>query len=255
MAEGPAFYPVGSKIRAVVRLSIGMILPIFALAGCFYMPSAIPVVTLPVGIPTTPELHFITNPPTSTPSITGTLPTVTRSVTPGLLTASNTPIMGSSGSPSILTRTPAGTPTPTRTPTPSAAAVHVDLLIRTCDTGLDIAHGMGEVTNAYLTVQNLGSKPASDLVLLLSSPDEDRSHPDKQYQLKELPVASEVSVKLTVDTQNGVDSSVIGVVTVSGVEAARAETRDCKQRIPERPVIQRLGKLGEVRPILPNVTP
>jgi hypothetical protein len=59
---------------------------------------------------------------------------------------------------------------------------------------------MGEVTNAYVTVKNTGTVDLPNTCALLRAIDEDRVHPDKQKCVVNLPVQSQVTLKLTVDS-------------------------------------------------------
>ena len=77
-------------------------------------------------------------------------------------------------------------------------SVAVDIL--GCNTSLDITHGMGEVTNAYVTVKNTGTVDLPNTCALLRAIDEDREHPDKKVCVANLPVQNQVTLKLTVDS-------------------------------------------------------
>jgi hypothetical protein len=106
------------------------------------------------------------------------------------------------------TETPSPTPTntpipPTETPTPtftSTAVQSVAVDILGCNTSIDITHGMGEVTNAYVTVKNTGTVDFPNTCALLRAIDEDRVHPDKKKCVDNLPVQNQVTLKLTVDS-------------------------------------------------------
>lgn len=69
-----------------------------------------------------------------------------------------------------------------------------------CETGLDLSHGMGEVTNAYVVLTNTGNSDAHRLCATLTGLDEGRPHPDKTECLAGLPAGYEVTLKLTIDT-------------------------------------------------------
>jgi hypothetical protein len=77
-------------------------------------------------------------------------------------------------------------------------SVAVDIL--GCNTSLDITHGMGEVTNAYVTVKNTGTVDLPNSCALLRAIDEDREHPDKKVCVTNLPALYQVTLKLTVDS-------------------------------------------------------
>ena len=143
--------------------------------------------------------------------------------TPGIVTA--TPIIllpptfptivTESPTPDVIINTPI-TPTPANTETPSLTftlapitpsdtatfsplqSVAVDIL--GCNTSIDITHGMGEVTNAYVTVKNTGTVDLPNTCSLLRAIDEGREHPDKKVCVANLPVQNQVTFKLTVDS-------------------------------------------------------
>jgi hypothetical protein len=112
----------------------------------------------------------------------------------------------------FLTETPTLTPTsatetPSLTFTPAPIqSVQVDIL--GCNTSIDITHGMGEVTNAYVTVKNSGNVDLPNACALLRAVDEDREHPDKKGCVSNLPVAHQVTLKLTVDSAYQVDTAI-----------------------------------------------
>ena len=102
---------------------------------------------------------------------------------------------------SVLTSTPLPVSfTPTFTATPFTA---VNAIILSCNTSLDISHGMGEVTNAYVTIQNTGNTDLIDICATLNALDEGRAHPDKTKCVASLPAGYQVTEKLTVDLTLG----------------------------------------------------
>jgi len=127
---------------------------------------------------------------TATPIIL-TLP-LTTTITPGALTVTLTNTETSS--PTI-----AVTLSPTNTPTPvPVQSVAVDIL--GCNTSIDIIHGMGEVTNAFIMLKNTGNVNIPNACALLRAGDEDRTHPDKKGCVPNLPIQNQVTLKLTVDS-------------------------------------------------------
>lgn len=145
------------------------------------------------------------NPPTpirvstSTPAIYSPTPLIlgatSSSVTPDPEATSTllpTTTMGSA--------TPTLTPNESHTPTSLVNGPGLQIIILGCDTGLDISHGMGEVTNAYVTLKNIGNVELTNLVITLYALDEGREHPDKVQEVTSLPTHYEVSLKLTVDS-------------------------------------------------------
>ncbi len=190
--------------------------------------------------------------PTRTPGIVSptpiiVIPTWTSTVlptdTPGIIVL--TPV--SPTVPPTETFTP--TPTDTITPTPSPVVVQsvaVDIL--GCNTSIDITHGMGEVTNAYVTVKNTGTVDLPNTCSLLRAIDEDREHPDKKKCVDNLPAQNQVTFKLTVDSQYQVGTIIQVDTTSNDVILLRLDKQSCKD-------IGLLGgapsDVGVVKPIQP----
>lgn len=160
-------------------------------------------------IPYPPPTFF----PTSTPLIYSPTPVILAP--PITATYASTPLIASitPSQPSpTLTFTPSSQPTFTDTPvistvTPTATAnpgptpsVSIRTDILGCNTSIDIIHGMGEVTNAYVTISNIGTTELKDVCVTLNALDEGRVHPDKTRCVASLPVNHQVTQKLTVDT-------------------------------------------------------
>ena len=105
-------------------------------------------------------------------------------------------------------------------------AVQVDIL--GCNTSIDVLHGMGEVTNAYVTVKNTGTIDLPNTCSLMRAIDEDREHPDKKACAANLPVQNQVTFKLTVDSAYKQDT-IIQVDTLSNdVLVLRVDKQSCK---------------------------
>ncbi len=152
------------------------------------------------------------------------------------------------------TFTPVHSPTETLSPTPTLTAtprpvVKLKVIIATCDTGIDILRDLGEVTNAYVVVQNVGTAGATNVEAILSASDEDKAHPDKSFLVQSLLPGNEIPLKLTVDTKEGVDTSIRVEVTSQEGVGAKASKASCKARVPEEDIINQLGKLFVVRKI------
>ena len=148
--------------------------------------------------PYNPPTPFL--PPTNTPSIVSPTPVVigASTATPAVATSTvvtNTPF-------NVITNTPIQTPTdtPTATVTVPAPVSAVDVEVLGCNTSIDITHGMGEVTNAYVMLTNIGTLELTNIRVTLIALDEGREHPDKTVELAYLPPGYEVSLKLTVDS-------------------------------------------------------
>ena len=150
-------------------------------------------------LPYTPPTPFSSRTPTiytATPIIL--LPPVTS--TPPAL--SLTPTLASTAVTSTIEPTFTDTPeTPTIPPTiETVPSVEIKVELLGCNTGIDISHGMGEVTNAYVTISNLGAARLENVCVTLNARDEGRVHPDKTKCLPSLPAGYRVTQKLTVDT-------------------------------------------------------
>ena len=142
------------------------------------------------GNPPTPFL-----PPTSTPSIFTPTPVV---------------IGVASATPNISIATHTFTPQPTNTSfifisdtlsltdLPSGPSISVEVL--GCNTSIDVTHGMGEVTNAFITLKNTGGVQLTNLKATLFALDEGREHPDKTIEISSIPMDYQVTIKLTVDS-------------------------------------------------------
>ncbi len=151
--------------------------------------------------------------------------------TPAIVTA--TPIILTlpfTETPGAIVITPV-TPTSTESPSPTSTLVQISpsatlppapiqsvaVDILGCNTSIDITHGMGEVTNAFVTVKNIGTVDLPNTCALLRAIDEDREHPDKKVCLANLPVQNQVTLKLTVDSAYKQDTII--QVDVSSNEA------------------------------------
>jgi len=111
------------------------------------------------------------------------------SSTPVMLTNTNTPFS-----------TPVEIPTSTYTPTSPVYAPALQIIVLGCNTSIDITHGMGEVTNAYVTLKNIGNVELINLTVSLYALDEGREHPDKTLEILSIPIHYEITLKLTVDS-------------------------------------------------------
>jgi hypothetical protein len=130
-------------------------------------------------------------------------PFLPATITPSIFTA--TPIVigvtSASATSAISTVTPFVTDTSAPTITPTDTAVNTQVSVPTvviqvlgCNTSIDISHGMGEVTNAFVTVKNTGNVELTNLKVTLYVLDEGREHPDKTVELTSLPAGYQVSL-------------------------------------------------------------
>lgn len=146
--------------------------------------------------PFNPPTPFL--PPTNTPSIFTATPVViaaSATSTPQVPTATPIPFITATTAPTLL---PSNTPENTQTNLPSGPSVAVEIL--GCNTSVDVTHGMGEVTNAFVVLRNTGGLELTNLKVTLNALDEGRQHPDKTVEVISLPIGYQVSLKLTVDS-------------------------------------------------------
>lgn len=149
---------------------------------------------------------FPAPPPTITPSIYSPTPvilTITNTTTP--VPVSGTPTITPSMTPTLMTPTDTATafteaPTPTDTPTLPPVSPNLIVEVLGCNTSIDITHGMGEVTNAFVTLKNNTGTDMIDVCATLNALDEGRIHPDKTVCAPLLLHGNQVTLKLTVDS-------------------------------------------------------
>jgi hypothetical protein len=146
--------------------------------------------------PFNPPTPFL--PPTNTPSIFTATPVViaaSATSTPQIPTLTPIPFITATTTPTLL---PSNTPENTQTSPPGGPSVSVEIL--GCNTSIDVTHGMGEVTNAFVVLRNTGGIELTNLRVTLKALDEGREHPDKTVEVTSLPTGYKVSLKLTVDS-------------------------------------------------------
>jgi hypothetical protein len=138
-------------------------------------------------------------PPTPTPPVHTPTPVVigVSSSTPAIATVTNTLSITNTSAPNP-NDTAVFTLSPTWTASPSGPSISIKVL--GCNTSVDVTHGMGEVTNAFVILKNTGGVEFTNLKATLFALDEGREHPDKTVELTSLPVGNQVTVKLTVDS-------------------------------------------------------
>jgi predicted small secreted protein len=137
-------------------------------------------------------------PPTRTPSIVTPTAGIVGANSPTPILATLT--VGASTPAVVNTDTPIILPTDILSPTARAPLLAVGVTVLGCNTSIDVTHGMGEVTNAFVTLTNTGNMDLTNLKATLFALDEGRDHPDKTVEIALLPVAQEVTIKLTVDS-------------------------------------------------------
>ena len=136
---------------------------------------------------------------------------------------------------------PSATPQPTATdtqvppaePAQPETAPQLSLLLLGCDTGTDIMHGLGEVTNAYVTVENTGTADANKLRVTLSGSDEEKAHPDKTQEITVLAVGHEVTLKLTIDTDRDKETTITIEATSADGSRSALPNQPCQEIDPK----------------------
>ena len=168
-----------------MKRTIALILGILLLASCNGW-------IIQPGNPPTPFL-----PPTQTPSIFTATPIVigVASATPQIATSTAIPFITAT---LVTTLVPSNTPVNTQTSAPIGPSISVGVL--GCNTSIDVTHGMGEVTNAFVTLSNTGDVELTNLNVTLNALDEGREHPDKTVEVASLLAGYKVTLKLTVDS-------------------------------------------------------
>lgn len=151
--------------------------------------------------PYNPPTPFL--PPTNTPSVLSPTPVIigVNSATPMIATTtpipSNTPFPAVTNTPLVVAT---NTPIPSATENTPLPTLSVGVELLGCSTSIDVTHGMGEVTDAYVTLKNTGNIDLTNLRATLFALDEGREHPDKTVELTSLPVNTQVTIKLTSDS-------------------------------------------------------
>lgn len=145
------------------------------------------------------------NPPTPFLPPTNTASVVTA--TPVVIAASPTATLQNlptSTSISFITATtvptliPSNTPGSIQTTAPSGPAISVEIL--GCNTSIDVTHGLGEVTNAFVILKNIGGVDLTNVTATLRALDEGEEHPDKTVEVPLLLTGYQVTLKMTVDS-------------------------------------------------------
>src|SRR6266508_195885 len=136
-------------------------------------------------------------PPTQTPSIFTATPVIIGipSATPQIVTSTAIPFITATTTPTLI---PSDTPVSVQTTAPSGPSISVEVL--GCNTSIDVVHGMGEVTNAFVVLRNTGGVDLTNLKVTLKALDEGREHPDKTIKVTSLTIGYKDTLKLTVDS-------------------------------------------------------
>jgi hypothetical protein len=107
---------------------------------------------------------------------------------------------------------------------------------------------MGEVTNAFVTIQNDGTMDLPNTCALLRALDEDREHPDKKKCFDNLPVGNQTTLKLTADSAYKQQTIIQVDVTSNDAILLRVDQASCSD-------ISLFGgepaDIGMIKPIAP----
>lgn len=149
---------------------------------------------------------FLVQPSASNTSILIPSETPTVTVSPaGNATATFTPAFTNTAS---ATSSPTLTELPILSQTATSTPQVLDVELLGCETGVDVSHAMGEVTNAYVSLINALGPEQSGVCVTLSSSDEGRAHPDKTVCIPSLPHGYMVTIKPTIDTSYKADTKI-----------------------------------------------
>ncbi len=173
--------------------------------------------------PNNPPTPFL--PPTNTPSIFTPTPVVigVASATPQIATSTPILFITATTTPTLI---PSDTSVFTQTSVPGGPAVSVEIL--GCNTSIDVTHGMGEVTNAFVVLRNTGMIELTNVKTTLNALDEGREHPDKTVEVASLLAGYKVTLKLTVDSTYKAETPIQVEVTADGGLFQRLGTDSCK---------------------------
>lgn len=209
----------GGIMTGMIKRISAFVLAVLILSGCDtwgHSPQPFPVWT---PIPSRTPGVITATPIILAPPVIATTAGVVV-LTPITVTSTNTEIPSPTAT---FTFTPAP---PTETPPATLfQALQVDVL--GCNTSIDITHGMGEVTNAYVTVKNTGTADLPNTCALLRAIDEDREHPDKKVCVPNLPIKNQVTLKLTVDSAYNTDTIIQVDATSNDVLLLRVDKQSC----------------------------
>ena len=169
-------------------------------------------------------------PPTNTPSVVTATPVVSAAsptaTAQTLPTWTSLPFITATTAPSLI---PSDTPVSIQTaqPTiPSGPGVSVEIL--GCDTSIDVTHGMGEVTNAYVILRNTGGTELTNVNTTLRALDEGGEYPDKTVEVTSLFAGYKVTLKLTVDSTYQKETPIQIEVAADGGLFERVGVESCR---------------------------
>ncbi|HET6594597.1 MAG TPA: hypothetical protein VFG81_03175 [Anaerolineales bacterium] len=175
--------------------------------------------------PFNPPTPFL--PPTNTPLVLTPTPVVI-----GVSPTATIQIIPTSTSISFITATfastllPSNTPGSVQTTVPNGPALSIEIL--GCNTSIDVTHGLGEVTNAFVILRNTGGVDLTNITVTLRALDEGEEHPDKTLEVPSLLTGYQVSLKMTVDSTYQEATPVQLEITADGGLFQRVGAESCK---------------------------
>lgn len=166
-------------------------------------------------------------PPTNTPSIVTATPVVIAasptSTIQILPTATSISFITATSVPTLI---PSNTPDTIQATVPSGPAVAVEIL--GCNTSIDVTHGLGEVTNAFVVLRNTGGVDLINMTATLRALDEGEEHPDKTVEVSSLLTGYQVTLKMTVDSTYQEETPIQVEVKADGGLFQRVGAESCK---------------------------
>ena len=178
--------------------------------------------------PFNPPTPFL--PPTHTPSIVTATSVVAASLTPVVQlptaqvpTWTPIPFITATTAPTLIL-----SDTPINVPTTQVAGLSLSVEILGCNTSIDLTHGMGEVTNSFVVLRNVGGTEFINLNTTLKALDEGREHPDKTVEVPSLMPGYQVTLKLTVDSTFQEQTPIQVEVTADGGFFQRLGADSCR---------------------------
>lgn len=174
---------------------------------------------------------FPAPPPTLTPLIFTPTPLVmiaTNTAAVATFSPTDTALPTPTHTAPALTEAPTAAATFASPPPASPLPGSIGVEVLGCNTSIDITHGMGEVTNGFVTLKNASGSDFTDLCATLFALDEGRIHPDKTVCLPTLGNGLQATLKLTVDSTYKQDTPIQVEVKSGEALLARIGQASCK---------------------------
>lgn len=219
----------------MIRLIVILAMLTFSLTACLNM-DPIP----------TPNLFAVT--PSRPPAILTRTPILIYPTTTVTETLTTIP-PSTSEEPTSTTTETATLPAP-ETLTPTTVATELPKIFSIemlgCEPGIDLTHGMGNVTNVYINLVNASELDLITVCATLSATDEGRAHPDKMACVSSLPHGFFIPIKLTIDITLQANTLVDIAVTSNEELIASADGMACQDIGSSRPASETIGILQPI---------